>query len=68
MTQQTRKNVSAPAPTTERRDVRELTAEEVSQVTGGGLLSSPVGFLRGPGRIGNPGIGNPGGPGTIVTP
>ncbi|MEO0602423.1 MAG: hypothetical protein AAF211_13355 [Myxococcota bacterium] len=62
MTKSTR-NVTAK---TTRTPVRELTRDEMAQVAGGGLLSSPIGFLRP--RL--PGIGGPvnPGPGTIVTP
>lgn len=64
MTKQNRKP-AVPA-NRDRRDVRELTAEELQQVSGGGLLSSPVGFTGGLGIIGNP--PRFGGPGTVVTP
>lgn len=53
----------------DRREVRELSAEEIAQVSGGGLLSSPLGIFGGGGGIG--GVGGIGGltnPGTVTNP
>lgn len=43
---------------TDRRNVRELSTEEIARVAGGGLLSSPMGLA---GRPGLPGVIPPGG-------